>query len=160
MGTGVTGCATAYCLAREGAKVTVAERDAIGICASGYALGLLNPLLGTGITVPNEALVNDGFRTHRDLWSVPQEEAVDIQVRMMPHLELFLGQDGADNTWEEMSGWLRAEGFSSQWLSCDEVLRLEPRVAPEVEVGSGFSSRAWATGPNARRWPQPEGILA
>ena len=47
---GVAGCASAYFLARDGAKVTVVERDAIGSGASGYALGALNPMAGSYIS--------------------------------------------------------------------------------------------------------------
>lgn len=61
LGAGVMGCATAYYLSRRGVRVTVVEREAIGSCASGFALGLLNPLTGIGIPGPMAPFAEAGF---------------------------------------------------------------------------------------------------
>ena len=45
IGAGVVGCSVAYYLAREGVKVTLLEREAIGSGASAHATGSLS-LLG------------------------------------------------------------------------------------------------------------------
>ena len=56
IGGGVVGCATAYYLSREGVDVTLIEGRRVGCGASGYAVGLLNPLTGSGIPGPMESL--------------------------------------------------------------------------------------------------------
>lgn len=66
LGAGVIGCATAYHLSRRGVKVTVVEREAIGSCASGFALGLLNPLTGTGIPGPMAPFAEAAFKMHSE----------------------------------------------------------------------------------------------
>ena len=46
VGGGLHGLATAYYLAKSGARVTIVERDSVGGHASGFALGGLSPLAG------------------------------------------------------------------------------------------------------------------
>ena len=49
VGGGIVGCLTAYLLAREGLKVTLLEKDAVGSHASGFAFGEMGALEGAGI---------------------------------------------------------------------------------------------------------------
>ena len=43
---GAAGCAVAYYLGQAGIKATLIEREAIGMQASGYSAGGINPLQG------------------------------------------------------------------------------------------------------------------
>ncbi len=91
LGAGVAGCATAYYLSRQGVRVVVVERDAVGSGASGYAVGGLNPLTGTGIPGPVQPLAEASFMMHQDLWPALEEATgTDIQTRMTVHVELCL----------------------------------------------------------------------
>ncbi len=136
LGAGVVGCATAYYLSRRGVKVTVVEREAIGSCASGFALGLLSPLTGTGIPGPMAPFAEAAFKTHSELWPALQDETgMDLQVRLMPHLEVFIDGPDADEHRAEVEHWSGVSGFSTRWLSADEVRALEPRLAPDVHSG-------------------------
>ena len=133
LGAGVVGCATAYYLAREGVKVKVVERDAIGSGASGYAVGVVNPLIGTGIPGPSQPLAEASFNLHRQLWPLLEDETgVDIQARLMPHLQLCMTEEEASEAQAEMGRWAEAEGFAARWLGAQEVRNLEPRVADDV----------------------------
>ena len=133
LGAGVAGCATAYYLAREGVKVKVVEREAVGCGASGYAVGLLNPLVGTRVPGPMGPMGEPAFRMHLELWPVLKEEAgVDIQARMMPHLQLCFDEKDVLAQKVEMERWAEADGFAAEWLQPDEVRRLEPGVSGEV----------------------------
>ena len=67
VGGGAVGCATAYFLAKAGAKVTVLEKEKVAYGASGFAMGLLSPLYGLGIPGPLEGLSLEGFLMHREL---------------------------------------------------------------------------------------------
>ncbi|MDP6073003.1 MAG: FAD-dependent oxidoreductase [SAR202 cluster bacterium] len=133
LGAGVAGCATAYYLAREGVDVLVVERDAFGSHASGFALGLLNPLNATGVPGFNQAMIEAGFAMHRALWPALEEESgVDIQVRMMPHLELFLAVDDEARQQADMARWAAADGFATTRLTASEARELEPRITDDL----------------------------
>ena len=62
IGGGIAGCAAAYYLAHEGLDVAVIEHQGIGNAASGYALGLLNPLSGGLIPGRLAAFAREGIR--------------------------------------------------------------------------------------------------
>jgi glycine oxidase len=136
LGAGVAGCATAYFLAREGVKVTVIEREAIGSGSSGFALGLLNPLSGSGIPGPLQAMAETAFNMHLELWPVLKDESgVDFQAKTMPHIELCLTDAEVTAEREEFERWQKADGFSSRWLTPQEINRLEPRFSQDVKGG-------------------------
>lgn len=136
LGAGAAGCATAYFLARDGVNVTVIEREAIGSCASGFALGLLNPLTGTGIPGPVQPMAETAFKMHLDLWpTLHEESAVDFQAKTMPHLEICLTDDDLKAEREELTRWEKANGFSAQWLQPEEIHHLEPRFSQDVKGG-------------------------
>ncbi len=129
IGGGVAGCAVAYYLAREGLPVTIVERESVAFGASGYAAGLLNPLTGTGVPGPMEAMSILSYQMHVGLWGELEEQSgVDIQAELVPHLELILTEEDAEGASELMARWGSAPGFSVQWLDAGEVLKIEPRV--------------------------------
>ncbi len=133
IGAGVAGCATAYYLAREGVNTLVLERDSIGSHASGFALGLLNPLTGTGIPGPIQPLVETAFEMHRGFWSTLENEShMKIQVRLMPHLELFMTDEQEANQQEDMDRWVAAESFMVRRLEPKEVFAIEPRITRDL----------------------------
>lgn len=136
LGAGVAGCATAYYLARAGVPVTVIEREAIGSCSSGYALGLLNPLTGHGIPGPIQPLAELAFKMHKELWpDLKEESGVDFQARTMPHLEVCLTEDDVIEQRLEFERWSAADGFTARWLQPEDVHKLEPRIAEDVLAG-------------------------
>ena len=133
IGAGVAGCAAAYYLAREGVKVKIVEREAVGSGASGYAVGVVNPLIGTGVPGPAQLLGEAAFKQHMQLWPLLEDETgVDIQARLVPHLQLCMAEEEAREAQAEMTRWAEAEGFDARWLGADEVRSLEPRVASAV----------------------------
>lgn len=133
LGAGVVGCAAAYYLARDGAKVTVVEREAVGSGASGFAVGLLNPLTGTGIPGPMAPLAQQTFRMHKALWpEIEQASGVDLQAREMQHLQLCFTDNDVHQARLDMARWNDADGFSAEWLDTANVLALEPRISPLV----------------------------
>ena len=129
IGAGVAGCAAAYYLAREGLPVTIVERESTAFGASGYAVGLLNPLTGTGVPGPMEEFALFSYRTHPALWEELEEQSgVDFQPELVPHLELILTEEDAEAAVELMARWGGAPGFSVQWLDTRQVVKLEPRL--------------------------------
>ena len=129
IGGGVAGCASAYYLAREGLPVTIVERESVAFGASGYAAGLLNPLTGTGVPGPMEAMSLFSYQMHVGLWEELEEQSgVDIQAELVPHLELLLTEEDAAGATDLMARWGSAPGFSVRLLEAAEVLKIEPRV--------------------------------
>lgn len=134
IGAGVAGCATAYYLAKDGVRVTVVEREAIGSCASGFALGLLNPLTGNGIPGPVQPIAELAFQMHVDLWpTLVEESGVDIQVRLMSHLEICLTDSDVELQKKECLRWANTDGFSAEWLEPDDLPKLDARFTRSVK---------------------------
>ena len=133
IGGGVTGCAAAYYLTREGLDVAVIDHQGIANAASGYALGLLNPLSGALIPGRLAAFAIEAFDEHRRLWPrLEEESSIDFQGRMMPHLEIALDETDRPLLLDEMERWNATDGFSARWLDCEEVRALDSRIADEV----------------------------
>lgn len=133
IGGGVVGCATAYYLSREGVDVTLIEGRRVGCGASGYAVGLLNPLTGSGIPGPMESLSARSFEIHRQLWPLLVSQTdVDIEVEMIGHLELCHTVDDLVAGKEKMAFWQKSTSFTAEWIEPDEIHKLEPRVNREI----------------------------
>ena len=81
VGGGIIGCATAFCLAREGASVTVLERGEIAGEASGAAAGMLAALSGeAGERGPAfDALCTQSQAMYDGLW--PDLDATDVDIQ-------------------------------------------------------------------------------
>ena len=141
IGGGVAGCAAAYYMTREGLDVAVIDHRGIGNAASGYALGLLNPLSGALIPGRLASFAIEAFDEHRRLWpQLEEESSIDFQGRMMPHLEVVLDEIDVSPLWDEMGRWNATDGFSARWLDCEEVRALDGRIAEDV-VGAVLLER-------------------
>ena len=133
IGGGIAGCAAAYYLTREGLDVAVIEHQGIGNAASGYALGLLNPLSGNLIPGRLAAFARVAFDEHCRLWpQLEEESSIDFQGVMMSHLEVALDETGVPQLLDEMDRWNAADGFTARWLDGQEIRALDDRIADEV----------------------------
>ena len=133
IGGGIAGCATAYYLTRDGLDVAVIEHQGVGTAASGYALGLLNPLSGAGIPGPLASFAAEAFDEHRRLWpQLESESHVDFQGRMVPHLEVVLDKADVRPLLDDAARWNATGGFSAQWLDGHDVRALDARISDEV----------------------------
>ena len=141
IGGGIAGCAAAYYLTREGLDVAVIEHQGIGNAASGYALGLLNPLSGALIPGRLASFAIEAFDEHRRLWPrLAEESSIDFQGVMMPHLEVALEETDVSPLQDEMERWNSTDGFSARWLDGQDVRALDDRIADEV-VGAVLLER-------------------
>ena len=66
IGGGAAGCAVAYYLGQAGVKATLIEREGIGMQASGYSAGGVNPLHGLAASMRPLAMAS--FTLHLALW--------------------------------------------------------------------------------------------
>lgn len=131
VGAGAIGGAVAYYLAREGAKVRILEQDGIGSGASAHATGFIS-LLGAEFTPgPSFGEALESYRLFPDLVSALEEETgIDLMYQRKPSLRLALDEEEASLI-EELRSWQK-ELRPSQWITGDEVRKLEPRLSPNI----------------------------
>ena len=140
IGAGVVGCSVAYYLAKEGLRVTVLEREAIGSGASAHATGSLG-LLGAEFSPgPSFEMARASFAEFREL--VPELESaagMDLLYQRRPSLRLALDDEEADliksfMVWQQPHVVIR-------WIDAREVHEIEPRLTPSI-VGAVYEDES------------------
>jgi glycine oxidase len=140
VGAGVVGCSVAYYLAREGARVTLVEKEAIGSGASAHATGSLS-LLGTEFSPgPSFQLALAGYREFPDLVNWLEEETgMDLLFQRRPSLRLALDEEEAQLI-KDLMPW-QQEFVEMKWIGGDEVRRIEPRLTPQI-IGAVYENES------------------
>jgi sarcosine oxidase, subunit beta len=145
VGGGITGCATAYHLARAGASVVLLERSEVGTEASGRNAGSLHGQIQSlsysqrGPKWAREFLPALAFLMRSlDIWrGLSEELGVDLEVKT--NGGLLLVDDPAQMRWvEEKVAIEREGGLGSRILSRQELREMAPYVADGM-IGAGFS---------------------
>ena len=100
IGAGIIGCAVAYYLAREGATVTLLEREAIGSGASAHATGSLS-LLGTEFSPgPSFQFAIEGYREFQNWCSTWKRTPAWITLPAPAFPEMALDEEERGSTKE------------------------------------------------------------
>lgn len=134
VGGGTAGCAVAYYLGRAGVKVTLVERAGIGMQASGYAAGGLNPLHGFLPVLRPLAL--ESFRLHRMLWDdLQQATGRHCQQRIISMIMVAYEEAEFPGLQEILVAYQASAGFTAHWLEPTQVRELEPRLTPNIVGG-------------------------
>tara|TARA_Y100000590_G_C15711857_1_gene1010543 strand:+ start:1396 stop:2511 length:1116 start_codon:yes stop_codon:yes gene_type:complete len=125
VGAGVVGGAAAHYLTLAGAKVTIVDKDPIGIHASGLALGGLGPLSGAGIPDPIGNLSIESWQLHLDLSeSLTEEYDFDLE----RSLNIIFDDQQLEGI-RSLLDWQKSQnGFKVEWLDKSDVLDIEPRL--------------------------------
>src|SRR3954454_13809662 len=131
IGGGAAGCATAYYLSADGARVTIVEREGVGSQASGWSPGGLTPL--QGMPEPIAALALESHRLHLDLWPELDRltgRALGGRIISMAHLALDEAMIPALQDVQRC--FEAAEGSSAEWLGPAAFRTLEPRITADI----------------------------
>ena len=131
VGAGIIGTAVAYYLARDGASVTLLEREAIGSGASAHATGSLS-MLGTEFSPgPSFRFALAGFQEFPPLvQSLEEETGMDLLFQRRPALRLALDEEEEDLI-KGLMAW-QQQDVAIKWIDGAEVRRIEPRLTPNV----------------------------
>jgi sarcosine oxidase subunit beta len=135
IGGGIVGCACAYYLSREGVRVCLVEK---GTIASGTSRAGQSH-----IVLWEEPDINLQLeKASRDLYEELSEELpFDIEYRRTGSMAIV--ENPAD--WEAFARTvhsLQARGLNCQLLQNDDLLRLEPNLAPDLAGGAFFPEDA------------------
>jgi glycine/D-amino acid oxidase-like deaminating enzyme len=130
VGGGIVGCATAYFLAREGASVTLLEREHVAFGASGRNPGFI--WLHT--RKPGFAL--DVALASRRLYDELAQELDPFEFRASGGLVFFL-TPGQGDVLEEFTERRVADGLAMELVDGAEVRRLVPPIREDV-LGASF----------------------
>ena len=131
VGAGVIGCSVAYYLTKQGAKVTLLERESIGSGASAHATGSLS-LLGAEFS-PGPSF-NFALAAHREfpglVRDLEEETGMDLLFQQRPSLRLALDEEEEATIKGLMA--CQEEHVAMRWIDAAEVMRIEPRLTNKV----------------------------
>jgi len=134
VGGGAAGCAVAYYLGQAGVKATLIEREGIGLQASGYSAGGVNPLHGLAPSMQPLAMAS--FQLHLALWdALRQTTGRDCQGRIIATVRVVFDQAEVSALQEELDVFAATPGFAAHWVDRAALRQLEPRLNPSVMQG-------------------------
>ena len=140
VGAGVVGCSAAYYLAREGLKVTLLEREAMGSGASAHATGSLSLLGAEFAPGPSFQLARAAYSEFPRL--VPELESatgMDLLYQRRPSLRLALDDEEADLI-KGMMTWQQPH-VKMHWIDAGEVRAIEPRLSTAI-IGAVYEDES------------------
>ncbi len=143
IGAGVVGTAVAYFLTGRGIKVTVIDGNAIGSGASLHGTGMVWKM------VWNHKIQYRFAKEGRELLNevVPQlHEQTDIDTLLHTFDTLLAVFDDEDLKFLERDVEVSDGDITLEWLSREELLKLEPRINPAVVRGAVLDSSSQIDG--------------
>ncbi len=137
-GGGVIGLSIAYALAREGLTPTVLDRGPLGRAASWAGAGILAPTSTRPPTDPWGALRARSSELY-PLWSAAllSETGIDNGYRVCGGIDIAR-TPAEDNTLRAAAGRWRREGITFERLAPPDIRRVEPALAPDLNLADAY----------------------
>lgn len=134
VGGGAAGCAVAYYLAQAGVSATLVEREGVGMQASGYSAGGINPLHGFLPVLQPLALAS--FQLHQILWEALQSvTGRSCQQRLISMIRVADDEITSADLQAMINLYEATDGFTAHWLDEHSLRVLEPRLATSIHRG-------------------------
>lgn len=130
IGCGITGCATAYELSKQGVKVTLLDREHPGAMGSGWTLAGIRQ---SGRHPAELPIAREAIRRWEHLG---EELGAELHYRQDGNLRLALNEDQADTIREVVTNGV-ASGVEMEWVNGDRAREIAPDLA-ETIVGASF----------------------
>lgn len=132
IGGGIIGCTLAYDLARQGARVTLLERQALAREASWASAGIISP--PSPALPERRAMEEIAFRRYPQLIQ-EIEELSGIRTGWNPTGRTTVGTDQDATALREIMLWQRDLGLEVEWLDEAALREREPAVAERFTCG-------------------------
>ncbi|HEY3227521.1 MAG TPA: glycine oxidase ThiO [Planctomycetota bacterium] len=129
LGGGIIGAAIAFELAKEGRRVVLLERGAVGRQASWAAAGLLTPIHVAAYPAPLASLCSDSERMY-ERW-VRDLAAPEVEYRAGGALIPFF-DDRDERDASALEAWRRERGRPVERLDAAAARVVEPMLSPEL----------------------------
>jgi len=145
IGGGVIGFSIAYNLVKEGVDCLVIEADAIGAKASGKADGMIPDAVGGFLYAGSSycagglkqlllPLMVEGFHRFEQLHlELKDETSIDIQHANLPFFNCALSEE-EETILSHIASDATKQGLDIQWITGDEVRRLDDTLCSEVRA--------------------------
>ena len=135
IGGGVIGCAIAYYLSVEGARVTLIEQESLACQASGVAAGLLTPLAEAEDQSPTLELGLRSLELHRRLAQELLEiTGISVEYQQTQVLRVAFSEEEGEELKRTLA-WQGELGLRVSWADPEELRRLEPQLSHEAQGG-------------------------
>jgi len=136
IGAGITGCYTAYFLAKAGCSVALIDRSGVGSQATATNPGGLNPLHGPSIPGVMSDLALRSYELHTALQKeIEQASGMSFQGRAVTRLEVGLTENEESAMGTSKNLYNAIDGFSAEWMSSQKIQAVEPRLSSSINKG-------------------------
>jgi len=131
IGGGIVGCSCAYYLSREGLKVHLLEKGPLG---SGASKAGQSHIVTWEEPDTHLKLAKASKQLYREL---SEDLPIDIEFQTCGSVALFEDPESFQ-MYGETAARLRAWGISCEMVDADELVKIEPAVAPDIGGGTIF----------------------
>jgi glycine/D-amino acid oxidase-like deaminating enzyme len=136
IGAGLTGSFCAFLLAREGIKVALYDPFDNTFQASSTNPGGINPLHGPGIPGLMESFHMDCFLLHNHYQEeIASLSGIDFKYRTIERLFLTFNTSEVQAQQSAADLYNKIKGFEAEWLSPQDVLKLDRRISSKTTGG-------------------------
>ena len=134
LGAGVVGGAVAYFLSKEGQRVCLMDKEAVGSGASAHGHGALS-IVGKDFKPGAHFEIGlEGMRFFPGfIQGLIEDSGLDPMYHEMPGVSLAMLEE-EERIFREVIAW-QGQYVDVAWVGAEEVRRLEPRISPDVLGG-------------------------